>query len=107
MWWCGVVAGLSTGTLSGTLGAVVANRWFVARRGLVTGLLGGGASVGQLIFIPLLMNLTVTIDWRAALLLMVGLLGILLPIALFVIRDRPASVGLEPYGAAPASVAPL
>src|SRR5262249_26435404 len=102
-WWWGLVAGLSSGTLGGTLGAVVANRWFVARRGLVTGLLGGGASVGQLIFIPLLMNLTVTIDWRAALVLMVGLLGILLPIVLFVIRDRPSSVGLEPYGAAAAS----
>src|SRR5262245_60746135 len=52
-WW-GLVAGLSSGALGGTLGAVVANRWFVARRGLVTGLLGGGASAGQLIFIPLL-----------------------------------------------------
>jgi sugar phosphate permease len=104
-WWWGLVAGLSSGALGGTLGAVVANRWFVARRGLVTGVLGGGASVGQLIFIPLLMNLTVTIDWRAALLLMVGLLAILLPIALFVIRDRPSSVGLEPYGAAAESAA--
>jgi sugar phosphate permease len=106
-WWWGVVAGLSSGTLGGTLGAVVANRWFVARRGLVTGLLGGGASAGQLIFIPLLMNLTVTIDWRAALVLMVGLLGILLPTALVVVRDRPSSVGLEPYGAAAAPATAL
>jgi MFS family permease len=106
-WWWGLVAGLASGTLGGTLGAVVASRWFVARRGLVTGLLGGGASVGQLIFIPLLMSLTVTIDWRAALLMLVGLLGILVPIAWFVIRDRPASVGLEPYGAADASVGPV
>jgi sugar phosphate permease len=106
-WWWGLVAGLSSGALGGTLGAVVANRWFVARRGLVTGLLGGGASAGQLIFIPLLMNLTVTIDWRAALLLMVALLGAMLPIAMFVIRDRPSSVGLEPYGAATASAAAL
>jgi MFS family permease len=105
-WWWGLVAGLSSGAFS-TLGAVVANRWFIARRGLVTGLLGGGASAGQLIFIPLLMNLTVAIDWRAALLLMVALLGLMLPIALFVIRDRPSSVGLEPYGAATASAAAL
>jgi len=106
-WWWGLIAGLSSGALGGTLGAVVANRWFVARRGLVTGLLGGGASVGQLIFIPLLMDLTVSIDWRAALLLLAVLLGSLLPVALFVIRDRPSSVGLEPYGEADASATAL
>jgi sugar phosphate permease len=106
-WWWGLVAGLSSGALGGTLGAVVANRWFVARRGLVTGLLGGGASAGQLIFIPLLMNLSVNIDWRAALLLMVGLLVLVLPIALLIIRDRPSSVGLTPYGAATASATAL
>jgi sugar phosphate permease len=105
-WWWGLVAGLSSGAFS-TLGAVVANRWFIARRGLVAGLLGGGASAGQLVFIPLLMNLTVTIDWRAGLLLMVGLLVLMLPIALLVIRDRPASVGLEPYGTATASAAAI
>jgi MFS family permease len=106
-WWWGLVAGLSSGALGGTLGAVVANRWFVARRGFVTGLLGGGASVGQLIFIPLLMDLTVSIDWRAALVLLAGLLAILLPIALLIIRDLPSSVGLEPYGAADASATDL
>ncbi len=103
IFWWGIVAGIATGALGGTLGAVVANRWFVSRRGLVTGLLGGGSSAGQLIFIPVLMDLTVTFDWRAALILMVGLLVLLLPVALFVIQDRPANVGLEPYGTAKAS----
>ena len=103
VFWWGLVAGIASGALGGTLGPVVANRWFVSRRGLVTGLLGGGASAGQLIFIPLLMTLTVTIDWRAALAMMAILLGILVPLALLVIRDRPASVGLEAYGAATAS----
>jgi len=103
VFWWGIVAGLSTGALGGTLGAVVANRWFVSRRGLVTGLLGGGSSAGQLVFIPLLMDLTLTFDWRAGLWLMVALLALLLPVALLVIRDRPANVGLEPYGTATAS----
>jgi MFS family permease len=106
LWW-GLVAGIASGALGGTLGPVVANRWFVARRGLVTGLLSGGASAGQLIFIPILMNLTVTIDWRAALWLMVGLLAVLLPVALVIMRDRPASVGLEAYGAASASASTM
>ena len=32
----GVVNGLATGAVSVTLAAVIANRWFVARRGLAT-----------------------------------------------------------------------
>jgi sugar phosphate permease len=99
LWW-GLVLGLSSGAIGAVLGPVVASRWFVARRGLVTGLLGGGASAGQLIFIPLLMALTVAIDWRAALLLMAALLGVLLPLTLLFLKDDPAHVGLEPYGAA-------
>jgi MFS family permease len=99
----GLVVGLGTGALAGVMGPVVANRWFLARRGLVTGLLGGGASAGQLIFIPVLMALTVAIDWRAALWLMVLMLGLVaLPLALAFMRDDPASVSLKPYGASEA-----
>jgi MFS family permease len=106
VWW-GLMLGLGTGAMAGVLGPVVASRWFVARRGLVTGLLGGGASAGQLVFIPLLMGLTVAIDWRAALAAMALLLALLLPLAWLVMRDDPASVGLQPYGAASASPAAL
>src|SRR5690242_2628071 len=35
----GLVNGLATGAISVPLAAIIANRWFVARRGLVTGLL--------------------------------------------------------------------
>jgi len=102
LWW-GIALGIATGSMSGAVGAVVANRWFVARRGLVTGLLGGGASAGQLVFIPVLMGLTINVDWRAALLAMAVLLAALVPLALLIVRDGPASVGLTPYGAAAAS----
>jgi sugar phosphate permease len=105
-WW-GIVAGLSTGMLTGTLGAVVSNRWFVSRRGLVTGLLGGGASAGQLVFIPVMMNLTVSIDWRAALWLMLFLLVALLPVVFLVVRDSPSSVGLKAYGAEKATASDI
>src|SRR5207248_10371750 len=35
----GLVVGLGSGAMASVLAAVVANRWFVARRGLVTGIL--------------------------------------------------------------------
>lgn len=51
---------------------------------------GGEASAGQLVFIPLLVGLTVNVDWRAALLAMAVLLGALVLLALLIVRDGPA-----------------
>jgi MFS family permease len=62
----GVVVGLTTGSTATVLAAMVANRWFIARRGLVTGLLTAGNATGQLIFLPLLASLVVTFGWRSA-----------------------------------------
>ena len=50
----GVVIGTGSGIASLVMGAVVANRWFIARRGLVMGLLTASFAAGQLIFLPLL-----------------------------------------------------
>jgi Major Facilitator Superfamily len=50
----GVVIGAATGCLSSPLAAVVATRWFVERRGLVTGVLSAAYATGQLIFLPVL-----------------------------------------------------
>lgn len=47
-----LLLGLGTGLTALVLGAVVANRWFVARRGLVVGLLTASAATGQLAFLP-------------------------------------------------------
>ena len=65
LWW-GIVVGLGSGTVAFVLAATVATQWFVARRGLVTGILGAGASAGQLVFVPAMMALTVASGWRAA-----------------------------------------
>ena len=50
----GVVVGIATGAIAIPLAAIVANRWFVRRRGLVGGLLRRSNASGQLIFLPLL-----------------------------------------------------
>jgi MFS family permease len=50
----GVVNAAATGAISVPLGAMIANRWFARRRGLVTGLLTASNASGQLIFLPLL-----------------------------------------------------
>jgi MFS family permease len=96
----GLLMALGAGGVSMATGATVAARWFEKRRGVAIGLTAGGMSAGQLVVIPLAMALTLWFGWRASYLwLGVGLLLLVLPVALFMIRDDPAERGLRPYGA--------
>ena len=95
----GVIVGSGAGGLAMVMVASAVNRWFVERRGLVSGILGSASSTGQIIFIPLIMWLSVTYGWRVGVLIAVGLLlGVILPLLLFVFRDDPHQVGLRPFG---------
>ena len=49
----GVIVGIGTGMVALVLGATVASRWFMQRRGLVVGMLTASNATGQLIFLPL------------------------------------------------------
>jgi MFS family permease len=95
----GVVVGVGTGLVALVLGATVATRWFVERRGLVVGMLTASNATGQLIFLPLLAKLTQDYGWRIALGLVVAMLLVAGLVALLTLRDRPADLGLAPYGA--------
>src|SRR6202007_606813 len=63
----GVVVGIGTGMTALVLGATIAARWFVARRGLVIGILSASVATGQLVFLPLLAHVTERFGWRVAL----------------------------------------
>ena len=60
----GFLVGGGTGFLATVLAATVATRWFTARRGLVIGMLSGGAATGQLLFLPVMANITAAYGWR-------------------------------------------
>jgi sugar phosphate permease len=94
----GVVIGIGTGMTALVLGATIAARWFVARRGLVVGILTASVATGQLAFLPLLATLTDHYGWRIAL----GLVCVVLCVAAFavlmIMRDRPSDLGLRPFG---------
>lgn len=96
----GFLSGLATGLVASVLGAVVANRWFVAHRGLVVGLMGAAMSAGQMVFFPLLTLGALEMGWRAAALALAALCALLaMPVLLFM-REGPESLGLRPLGAA-------
>ena len=94
----GVLVGIGTGMVALVLGATIAARWFVHRRGLVVGLLAASNATGQLIFLPFIAKLTQDYGWRNALVFVVAMLLVAGFVGLMVLRDRPADVGLAPFG---------
>src|ERR687894_1649550 len=102
----GVLSGVGTGIVAPVLGATVANRWFVERRGLVLGIFGAAASAGQLVTVPALMWLVVEIGWRAGTVVLGAIVLLVLIPVLILMRDDPSSVGLRPYGESTAEESP-
>ena len=90
----GVVNGTATGAIAIPLAATVSTRWFVERRGLVTGLLGASNASGQLVFLPALAWLA-GFDWRyVAVAVAVVALGLVVPIVFVFVRDHPSDIGV-------------
>ena len=99
----GVVVGVGSGCMATVFASTVASRWFVARRGLVTGALTAATASGQLVFLPLLSRLAEGVGWRwVGVSIAIGALAVV-PIVVLFLRDRPEDMGLLPYGATEAS----
>jgi predicted MFS family arabinose efflux permease len=95
----GFLVGLGTGSMALAFAATVSGSWFVKRRGLVSGILTAGSAAGQLVFLPLVAVLVEGPGWRTASLTVAFAALAVVPLVLFVLRDRPEDVGLRPYGA--------
>lgn len=94
----GVMVGAGAGMAALTLGATVANRWFIAHRGVAMGLMTASAATGQLVFLPLMAALVTAFGWRAAALTSgLGAL-VVLPFAWWLMRETPGALGLAPVG---------
>jgi MFS family permease len=95
----GVLMAIGAGGLSMATISTIAARWFVARRGLILGILGGAMSAGQMLVVPLSMVIIHLYGWRSSFLwLGIGVLLVALPLILAFVRDDPKDMGLEPYG---------
>jgi MFS family permease len=100
----GLLMAMGAGGLGMATSSTVAARWFVARRGLILGILGGAMSAGQMLIVPMAMVIIRLYGWRASFLwLGVGVLVVALPLILAFVRDDPADKGLKPYGAGTAA----
>ncbi|MBI1777910.1 MAG: MFS transporter [Proteobacteria bacterium] len=94
----GLIVGIGTGMIALVLSAIVSNRWFSQRRGLVIGLLTASSATGQLVFLPLAASLAASVGWRAALVPPLGALMLAALLVVLFLRDRPSDVGLAAFG---------
>jgi predicted MFS family arabinose efflux permease len=95
----GVLIGLGTGSMALVFAAIVANRWFVRRRGLVMGVLTAASATGQLVFLPVVALMSERSGWRSASLVVAAAALAVIPLVLLRLRDSPAELGVAPYGA--------
>jgi sugar phosphate permease len=95
----GVIVGLGCGFIGVYLSAYIAARWFRARQGLVIGVLTAANAAGQLIFLPSMAALATYAGWRIMALVLAAAVVAFVPILLLLMRERPADLGLAPYGA--------
>lgn len=95
----GVIVGVGTGSMALVFAATVANRWFVAKRGLVTGILTAASATGQLIFLPGLSHLALTYGWKSVSITVASFALLVIPFIYLFLRERPSDLGLLPYGA--------
>jgi MFS family permease len=104
----GLMVGVGTGSMALVFAATVTDRWFVEKRGLVSGILTAAGATGQLIFLPFLAILVSGPGWRAAALLVASGALLVVPLVWLFLRDRPSDIGVTAYGADPrAPAAPV
>lgn len=94
----GLFSGIGSGAVALVLGATVVNRWFVTNRGLMMGLLTASTATGTLIFLPGLAALSAWGGWQAIVITVSALTAILVPLVFWLVPEKPADIGLLPYG---------
>lgn len=95
----GVCVGVGTGSMALVFAATIANRWFVARKGLVVGALTAASATGQLIFLPLLSHFAVAYGWKSVSVTIALASLLVVPLIFLFLKESPESMGKTPYGA--------
>lgn len=95
----GVCVALGLAMTGHVVGSAVVSRWFVRRRGTALSLLGSASMAGISLLVPVAMALILAVGWRWTFVTFgLAFVAIMLPLALWVIRDAPEALGLAPDG---------
>lgn len=98
LWGC--IVGLGSGLTSSVLGAIIANRWFKEKRGLIVGIFTASGATGQLVFLPLFAQLITLYGWQFVVWVTASAAFLAMLLVGIFMRDHPSDAGIPPYGAA-------
>lgn len=104
----GAIIGVGYGMSMALIPPALVNGWFVAKRGLVLGIVLAGTGVGGLVWAGIGPALAESpMGWRGVLWIMATAMAFctIVP-ALLLIRNKPSDLGLRPYGADPVEAPP-
>ncbi len=94
-----VVLGVGMSGVTVLPNQVLLARWFRARLGLVNGILTASTVLGGAASASAVTLLAERLGWRAAFVVLAALVGSLPPLVVWLlVRERPADLGLAPYG---------
>ncbi|MBV9249415.1 MAG: MFS transporter [Acetobacteraceae bacterium] len=95
----GLMVGI--GSAAGAIGIATAlvNRWFLRSRGLAIGLMMSASAAGQLLFLPILAQLSERFGWQSVALAVTLALTLVIPLMLVLLPETPSRVGLLALGA--------
>jgi MFS family permease len=97
----GVMVALGLSATGHVVGSAVVSRWFTRRRATALSVLGAASMAGMSLLVPVAMWLILRVGWRATYAIIgLGAAAVLLPLAIWVVRESPESMGLQPDGLA-------
>jgi MFS family permease len=100
----GVCVALGLAATGHVVGSAVVSRWFTRRRGTALSMLGGASMAGMSLLVPITMSLILALGWRATYGVMgVAVVIIVLPLAIWIVRESPEAMGLTQDGLPPDS----
>jgi MFS family permease len=98
----GVLLAIGYACASPVTVTTLVSQWFVRRRSLAMSIGSTGTALGELVTVPLAMLAVLSVGWENAFRVIAGfMLLVVLPVGLFLLYNRPADRGLEPFGYEP------
>ncbi|MEM7111403.1 MAG: MFS transporter [Chloroflexota bacterium] len=91
----GFIAGIGITILGLSNQASVIARWFRQRRGLAIGIAFAGTGLGSLVVTPLMAFVAERFHWRIGYSVLAGLAFLLIPLILWLLKDKPSAAELE------------
>ncbi len=98
----GVLLAIGYACASPVTTTALVGQWFAKRRSTAMSIGSTGSSLGELVTVPLAMATYLIVGWENAFRVIAGfMLFIVLPVGFFLLYNRPADKGLQPYGYVP------